>query len=145
MLEGGVAMSGEVQVNSCRNCGARINGCVSCGRQTIAGDGIRVGLSFTPEQVYRLALDATEPAVRERLICALGTVDRDMQRKLRAEMLSTDGGCPSCSQMAGQVAALELEREELIEQLDQLHATIDDEVICASCTNKYSDGLTPHG
>jgi hypothetical protein len=86
-------------------------GCTRCGRP-VATDSLRVGVSFTPDEVAKLARDTTDPRMQARLLCALGTIDRDLERRTRMELASTEPGCASCV--------------VLTEQLDQLQAELED-------------------
>lgn len=104
-------MSGETQINSCRNCGARINGCVSCGRRVITDD-VRVGVSLSPDEVARLARDTTSPELQSRLLCALGTVDRDLERRTRMELTNTEPGCATCAILTDTIDALQAELDD---------------------------------
>jgi hypothetical protein len=111
-------VSGEVQINSCRNCGARINGCVSCGRRVITDD-VRVGVSFTPEEAIELIKSTTVERTRDRLLCALGMLDRDLERRTRMELASTEPGCPSCPLLEQRLGIAE-------EKIDELQGIVDD-------------------
>lgn len=111
-------MSGEVQINSCRNCGARINGCVSCGRRVITDD-VRVGVSFTPEEAIELIKSTTAERTRDRLLCALGMLDRDLERRTRMELASTEPGCPSCLLLEQRLGIAE-------GTIDELQGIVDD-------------------
>lgn len=97
-------------------------GCSRCGRMVVT-DTPRVGISFTPDEVAQLARDTTSPALQARLLCALGTVDRDLEDHARAALLSDADGCPSCAVLVEQVATLEGERDELCKLLDSMDAS----------------------
>lgn len=103
-------MSGEATINSCRNCGARLNGCVRCGRPVAVND-LRVGVSFSIEDVERLALGAPTQALQERLLCALGTIDRDAENRLRMDLARLD--VVEVDPLSVQLAAAQSEIEEL--------------------------------
>lgn len=49
------------------------------------GEG-RVTVAFTPDELAELACAAPDVRVRERLLCALGLLDADRERSVRAEM-----------------------------------------------------------
>jgi hypothetical protein len=78
------------------------HGCLRCGR-FVATDVPRVGISFAPHEVAQLAKDARDPAIRERLLCALGTVDGLLEQVTRAEIeLEQEVAreeCPTCSEI----------------------------------------------
>lgn len=112
-------MSGEVVNNSCRNCGARINGCVRCGRPVVF-DAVRVGVSFMPSELEQLAKQATDAHVRERLLCALGTVDEAAERRTRMDLESVADGCPSCTVLEARLATAEADADELRGIVDDL-------------------------
>lgn len=50
--------------------------CRNCGRLVHTGEG-KIGISLTPDQLYRLARDATDPTVHAMLVCALSLLDPD--------------------------------------------------------------------
>ena len=59
--------------------------CVRCGMILHTGEG-RVTVAFTPDELAELACAAPDARVRERLLCALGLLDADRERSVRAEM-----------------------------------------------------------
>lgn len=118
-------MSGEVHINSCRNCGAKLNGCVRCGRPVVF-DAVRVGISFMPSELEQLVKMVTDANVRERILCALGTVDQAAERRARMDLESAADGCPSCAVMAAQLSAAEQRVDEANDQIDNMQAALDD-------------------
>lgn len=82
------------------------SGCVRCGRPVVTDD-VRVGVSFAPADIARLARDTTDPKMRDRLLCALGTVDRDLEAHTRAELLNDTPGCKTCETLADEITSLE--------------------------------------
>lgn len=102
-------MSGENINNACAVCQRQI--CNRCGR-IVQNDAPRVGLSFTPDELVGLILSTVSKTLQERMLCALGMLDQDAERRARMELASSAPGCQSCVALA--------------EQCDQLQAQIDD-------------------
>jgi hypothetical protein len=60
--------------------------CVRCGLLLDAtAEKVLVGL--TPDELAELACGTGDPRVRERLLCALGLLDAQRERDVRAEMI----------------------------------------------------------
>ncbi len=61
--------------------------CVRCGTplfvDTERGQRLAVTVTFDPAELADLAICATDPAVAERLCCALGLIDPDLERETR--------------------------------------------------------------
>lgn len=60
--------------------------CVRCGMPLCVGEGYRVTVNFDPEELAQAAVEVSNPAVRERLLCALGLLDAGKEREVRAEL-----------------------------------------------------------
>ena len=58
--------------------------CVRCGMLLHTGEG-RVTVAFSPAELADLAC-AAGGRVRERLLCALGLLDAELERAVRAEL-----------------------------------------------------------
>ena len=50
--------------------------CVRCGNILHTGEGM-VTVSFSVDELEELACQTTDPAVRRRLLCAIGLLDSD--------------------------------------------------------------------
>ena len=62
--------------------------CVRCGTPLWAastGEGSRVTINFSAEELAQMAVEASGP-VRERLLCALGLIDTPLERTVRDEI-----------------------------------------------------------
>lgn len=66
--------------------------CVKCGRLLHTGEG-RVLVSFQVDELSELAVATSDPAVRERLLCALSLLDEETANRTRA-LLREVGLCP---------------------------------------------------
>lgn len=88
------------------------HGCTRCGRP-VATDVLRIGISFTIDEVVQLAKDTTVPKMQARLLCALGTIDRDAENRTRMELASLEPGCPTCDALEAQLAIAEADKDEM--------------------------------
>lgn len=50
----------------------------------------RVLVSFTPDDLERLIADVSLIGMQERLLCALGTIDPERERAIRASLVPLD-------------------------------------------------------
>lgn len=100
-------------------------GCVRCGRP-VATDELRVGVSFAPADIAKLAIDTTDPRMRDRLLCALGTVDRDLERTTREYLNSSLAACPSCLTLVDHLADAEQKLAAAHADNEELQARICD-------------------
>jgi hypothetical protein len=48
----------------------------------------------------------TDQRMQERLLCALGTVDRDLEQRTRMALASDEPGCKTCPTLADEITAL---------------------------------------
>lgn len=99
--------------------------CVRCGN-SLALDIPRVSMQFSPEELAQLARDTLDVNVRDRALCALGMVDQVLERHTRAILTSAVPGCSSCTELLAEISKLEKERADMVEDLDQLQATLED-------------------
>lgn len=58
--------------------------CVRCGMPLLVGEGIQVTVTFTPDELAQAAVEVSDARVEERLLCALGLVDPQLERETRA-------------------------------------------------------------
>ena len=58
--------------------------CAQCGMLLHTGEG-RVVVSFTAAELEELAMACPDPDVAARVACALGLIDADRERAVRAE------------------------------------------------------------
>lgn len=59
--------------------------CARCGILLHTGEG-RVTVSFTADELEELIIDSLKTKLRERLFCALGTIDPERERALRERL-----------------------------------------------------------
>lgn len=58
--------------------------CVRCGLRLFIGEP-RALVSFTEAELEELAFATSDPSVADRLLCALGILNPERERKARAE------------------------------------------------------------
>lgn len=109
----------------------RIDACVRCGGPVVF-DAVRVGISFMPSELEQLAKQCTDANVRQRILCALGTVDVAAERRARMDLESAGDGCPSCTVLEARLAIAEEQAVEALGALDDL-------------TDHYEHCSCPHG
>ncbi len=59
--------------------------CVRCGSPLHTGEG-RIVVSFTLDELEELAWAAVDRKGRQRLLCAIGLLDVERERRIRMEM-----------------------------------------------------------
>ncbi len=58
--------------------------CVRCGNTLHTGEG-RVVVAFSPTELEQMVYEISDASVRRRLICAIGLLDPDAERRITGE------------------------------------------------------------
>lgn len=99
--------------------------CLRCGTVLVLEEP-RVSMWFSPAELAQLAIDTTNPKVRDRALCAMGMIDHALELRTRAELANDAPGCPSCVELLAEIKHLEKASGRMARDLADVERDLED-------------------